>query len=76
MAAAQRKPPDDGDDGPRRGRPSLGPRKAFLLRLPPDLLAELRAWSAHDLRSLNGHIEYLLREAVRRRKGGKGDPSA
>ena len=78
MAAAQHKSPDDGDDGPRRGRgrPSLGPRKAFLLRLPPDLLAELRAWSANDLRSLNGHIEYLLREAVRRRKGGKDGQDA
>jgi hypothetical protein len=48
-------------------------RKAFLLRLPPPLLAELRAWASQDLRSLNGQIEYLLREAVRvRRKGGSG----
>jgi hypothetical protein len=44
-------------------------RRAFLLRLPPELLAELRAWASNDLRSLNGHIEFLLREAVRRRKG-------
>jgi hypothetical protein len=44
-------------------------RRAFLLRLPPELLADLRAWANHDLRSLNGHIEFLLREAVRRRKG-------
>lgn len=44
-------------------------RRAFLLRLPPELLAELRKWASHDLRSLNGHIEFLLREAVRRRKG-------
>jgi hypothetical protein len=28
----------------------------------------LRAWASHDLRSVNAHIEYLLREAVRRRK--------
>ena len=48
-------------------------RKAFLLRLPPPLLAELRSWASQDLRSLNGQIEYLLREAVRvRRKGGSG----
>ena len=45
-------------------------RKAFLLRLPPDLLGELRAWANQDLRSLNGHIEFLLRDALRRRKGG------
>ncbi len=44
-----------------------GARKPFLLRLPPSLLAELKAWAAQDLRSLNGQIEYLLREAVKRR---------
>jgi len=43
-------------------------RKAFLLRLSPELHAELRAWAAQDLRSLNAHIEWLLREAVRKRK--------
>ena len=43
-------------------------RKGFLLRLPPKLLAELRAWAASDLRSLNGQIEYLLRDALKRRK--------
>lgn len=46
-------------------------RKAFLLRLQPELLAELRAWATQDLRSLNAHIEYLLREAVKKRRGGK-----
>jgi hypothetical protein len=34
-------------------------------------MAELRTWAAHELRSLNGHIEFLLREAVARRKGRK-----
>lgn len=43
-------------------------RKAFLLRLAPELHAELRAWAAQDLRSLNAHIEWLLREAVRKRR--------
>jgi hypothetical protein len=45
-------------------------RKAFPLRLPPRMLAELRSWAAQDLRSLNAQIEYLLAEALRRRKGG------
>ena len=44
-------------------------KKAFLLRLPPRLFDELRAWAAADLRSVNGHIEFLLREAVKRRRG-------
>ncbi|MBL8861229.1 MAG: toxin-antitoxin system HicB family antitoxin [Planctomycetes bacterium] len=43
-------------------------RKAFLLRLSPELHAELRAWAAQELRSLNAHIEWLLREAVKRRR--------
>ena len=44
-------------------------RKAFLLRLPPGLWKELEKWAASDLRSVNGQIEFLLREAVARRKG-------
>ena len=43
-------------------------RKAFLLRLPPDLWRELESWAGDELRSVNGQVEYLLRAAVRRRK--------
>ena len=43
-------------------------RKAILLRLSPRLHAELRAWAAAELRSLNAHLEYLLAEAVRKRR--------
>ena len=46
-------------------------RKPFLLRLSPELFEDLRGWAAQDLRSLNAHIEYLLREAVKKRKAGK-----
>jgi hypothetical protein len=42
-------------------------RKAFLLRLDPALHDALQRWAEDELRSLNGQIEYLLREAVRRR---------
>ena len=49
-------------------------RKAFLLRLPPHLLSQLRGWAQQEMRSLNGQIEFLLREAVRRRSGkGEGE---
>ena len=48
-------------------------RKGFLLRVSPELLAELRAWATQDLRSLNGQIEFLLRQALARRKGKKED---
>jgi hypothetical protein len=45
-------------------------RKAFLLRVPPDLWRELEKWAADDLRSINAQIEFLLRQAVARRKSG------
>jgi hypothetical protein len=45
------------------------PRKAFLLRVPEDLWKELEKWAADDLRSVNGQIEYVLRQALARRKG-------
>jgi hypothetical protein len=44
-------------------------RKAFLVRLPEDLLNELNRWAKDDLRSLNGQIEFLLRDALRKRRG-------
>lgn len=43
-------------------------RKAFLLRIDPELWSELEAWAADELRSVNGQVEYLLRQAVQRRK--------
>ena len=46
-------------------------RKAFLLRIDPELWAELETWAADDLRSVNGQVEYLLRQAVQRRKKAK-----
>ncbi len=45
-------------------------RKQFPLRIDAGLWEDLEAWAADELRSVNGQIEYLLREAVRRRKGG------
>jgi hypothetical protein len=43
-------------------------KKSFLLRLPPELWKELERWAADELRSVNGQIEYVLRQAVARRK--------
>jgi hypothetical protein len=44
-------------------------RKPFLLRVPDELLAQLRAWAEQEMRSLNGQIEWVLREALKRRRG-------
>lgn len=42
-------------------------RKSFLLRMSPELYEALESWARQELRSVNGQIEYLLKEAVRRR---------
>jgi len=47
----------------------MAERKSFLMRIDPALWAELEAWAQAELRSVNGQIEYLLREAVQKRKG-------
>lgn len=40
-------------------------RKPFLLRLDSAVLEAVRRWANDELRSLNGQIEYLLREALK-----------
>jgi hypothetical protein len=40
-------------------------KKAFLIRVDPEMLKLLQRWSDDELRSLNGHIEYLLRKALK-----------
>jgi hypothetical protein len=42
-------------------------RKAFLLRLDPAVAAAVEALAAQELRSVNGQIEWLLRESLQRR---------
>lgn len=55
-------------------------KKAFLLRIERAQLEALQRWAADDLRSLNGQIEFLLREALKRasrlprRRGGAPNP--
>jgi hypothetical protein len=39
-------------------------RKAFLLRIDPDVLDGLQRWANDDLRSLNAQIEFVLRRAL------------
>ena len=46
-------------------------RKQFLLRVDPELWTQLEAWASDELRSVNAQVEFLLRDAVRRRAGGR-----
>ena len=43
-------------------------RKPFLLRIDRDVLEAVQRWADDDLRSLNGQIEFLLREALKKAK--------
>ena len=42
----------------------MAERKAFLLRIDPAVLAAVQKWADDDLRSLNGQIEFLLRQVL------------
>ena len=55
---------------------SVKSRKPFLLRISPALYEALETWAQQDLRSVNGQIEYLLKEAVRRRGRAVADDEA
>ncbi|MGZ4842447.1 MAG: Arc family DNA binding domain-containing protein [Candidatus Angelobacter sp.] len=52
----------------------MADRKSFLLRIDPALWADLESWAQAELRSVNGQIEYILRQAVNRRKGEASVP--
>jgi hypothetical protein len=47
----------------------MNPRKSFPLRLSPELYQAIEAWAHQDMRSVNGQIEFLLKEAVCKRRG-------
>ena len=52
----------------------MAERKSFLLRMDPALWDELESWAQAELRSANGQIEYILRQAVNKRKGERTVP--
>ncbi len=50
-------------------------KKQLLLRLSPTLWQELASWAEDDFRSINGQIEYLLTECVKKRKKSFAPPA-
>ena len=46
-------------------------RKAFLLRIRPDVWEQINRLAQRELRSVNAQIEFMLREALRERGVGK-----
>jgi hypothetical protein len=51
-------------------------KKAFPLRIDPELWAEIERLAAHELRSANAQVEFLLREALARRGVRVNPPAA
>lgn len=45
-------------------------RKNYPLRLPADLFEDIRRWAEQEMRSVNGQMEYILRQAVNSRRSG------
>jgi hypothetical protein len=41
-------------------------KKSYPLRIDPEIYDALQMWAEDELRSLNGHLEYLLRESLKR----------
>ena len=48
-------------------------RKSFLLRINPGLWKEIESWAQEDMRSVNAQIEFLLKQAVGKRKGAANE---
>ena len=42
----------------------MAAKKAYPLRIHPDVLAAMQRWADDELRSLNAQIEYVLRDAL------------
>ncbi|MFC2118308.1 Arc family DNA-binding protein [Bacteroidota bacterium] len=42
----------------------MGKKKPFVLRIEPEMLNELQKWADDEFRSTNGHIEWILDQAL------------
>lgn len=44
----------------------MAKRKQYPLRIDPSVWEAIERWAADDMRSANGQVEWILREALRR----------
>lgn len=44
----------------------MAKKKAFVLRVNPEMMESLEKWAQDEYRSINGQIEYLLHEALKK----------
>jgi hypothetical protein len=48
-------------------------KRAFLIRVQPEVLSAIKRLAAAELRSVNAQIEFMLRDALKRRGLGKDE---
>lgn len=48
----------------------MAEKKTLLLRLNPKMWEEINHWAEEEFRSINGQIEYILQDAIKKRKNG------
>ena len=69
---------DGGTPPPSASSRARRERKAVLLRLDPAVYDAVAAWAGQELRSVNAHVEWLLRRALEesgRNSRGVNDPA-
>ncbi|HEY2582842.1 MAG TPA: Arc family DNA binding domain-containing protein [Mucilaginibacter sp.] len=49
----------------------MAEKKAFILRINPEILKDIETWAEDEFRSTNGQIEYLLQQALKEHKKGR-----
>ncbi len=56
----------------------MAARKQYPLRIDPEIWGAVERWAEDDMRSANGQVEWILRQALRQAgrlpKGEKGAP--
>jgi len=51
----------------------MAKKKAFVLRVQPEMMEALEKWAQDEFRSVNGQIEFLLNEALKKNGRKKKD---
>ncbi|MCB9309252.1 MAG: Arc family DNA-binding protein [Lewinellaceae bacterium] len=46
----------------------MGDKKSFVLRLNPETFAAIEKWAQDEFRSVNGQLEYIISEALKKAK--------
>ncbi|MHC1708316.1 MAG: Arc family DNA-binding protein [Bacteroidales bacterium] len=51
----------------------MGAKKAFVLRIDPEILEKVEKWASDEFRSTNGQIEWIITQALK--KAGRYKPT-